>query len=100
MFGGLRRPGDQRVAEVRSPVFRGPEGELWFDPALADEDVYISFEPFHCFEHCGAVYELWGKRPDGCWWVGRVSSTDVPIIPGASRPPVDHRRPAYGRLSA
>jgi hypothetical protein len=99
VFGGLRRPGEERAIAPQSPVFRGSDGQLWLDPALVDEDAVLVLETFQCFEHCGAVYELWGQRADGCWWVGRVSTTDVPTRPGLARP-LDALRPAFGRLPA
>jgi hypothetical protein len=94
MFGRLERPGDAGDA-ARSPVFRGGEGELWLDPGLVDPDADLTLEVFRCFEHCGAVYELWGRRSDGLWWIGRMSASDVP--PGAHVPPL---RAALGSLTA
>ena len=64
------------VTGARPAVFRGSDGELWLDPSRV---LWEPREAFQLFEHNGQLYELWGRRSDGCWWVGPVS----PLAPEA-----------------
>jgi hypothetical protein len=56
-------------------VFRGANGDV----------TEVRLEAFQTFSYGGVLYELWGQRRDGCWWIGRIdklTSADRAVIAG------------------
>jgi hypothetical protein len=64
----------ERVA----PMFR-EDGQLWLEPRrlAALRGATVVFDTFDCFEYAGRLYEVWGRRADGCYWVGLMSARGV-----------------------
>jgi hypothetical protein len=52
-------------------VYRDADGQLWLDP---DRVEWVPEETFQVFVHEGVLYELWGRRGDGKWWIGEVGA--------------------------
>ncbi len=78
-------PGMLRITQPgrsdSAAVHRDRDGQLWLDPER------IGWEPeeaFQLFEYEGTLYELWGRRGDGMWWIGEVRADGSQPDPAAA----------------
>jgi len=61
------------------PVFER-DGQLFLDPSRLAQRRWPLVE-WATFELNGILYELWGRCPNGTWWVGRVDVFEIDTKP-------------------